>query len=64
MAKRIGVSTLMRVAHEMCKYIVLFSPLIQHAFPDNLVLQAALEAALLACQELEKELVKVQEAGH
>jgi len=63
MARRIGVPTLMRVAHQMCKYIVAFTPAIQRAYPSNSALLAALAAANAACGVLASELQEVREYG-
>lgn len=63
MAARTGVPTLSKVAHQLCKYVVLFSPTIQRAYPDNVTLQAALATALAACNALGEELEAVREYG-
>lgn len=56
MASRTGLPALKKVGSEMCRLIVKFAPVIQLAYPDSPALQAALAAALAACQELEKEI--------
>lgn len=63
MTQRIGVPALMRVARQMCKYIVLFTPAIQRTYPSNSALLAALAAANAACGVLASELQTVREYG-
>lgn len=63
MAKRIGFYTLGRLAQQMCKYIVKFTPAIRSVYPDNTLLLAALEAANVACAELEKQISLQAEPG-
>lgn len=60
---RTGAPTLHKVARQMCKYIVQFEPLLRKAYPDNVALQTALSAALVACSALDEELVAVLEPG-
>ncbi len=63
MAKRTGVSTLMNLAKHMCRAIVFFTPVIRLAYPGNVLLMAALDAANAACHVLEEELQNVIVAG-
>lgn len=63
MTSRTYVPTLIEIAQQMCKYIVIGAPIIRRLYPNNALLLAALDAALLACQELEKELQAVREIG-
>lgn len=63
MAKRLGVWSLRDVAHTMCRLITKFSPILRAAYPDNAALQAALSAAMAACEVLDAELAGVQEEG-
>lgn len=52
MAQRTGIPTLILVAHQMCKYIVKFTPIITTLYPENEVVLAALAAANTACAAL------------
>lgn len=63
MARRTGVPSMIGIAHELCRLITKFSPVIAALYPGNTALQAALAAALAACQVLEGELVAVRELG-
>jgi hypothetical protein len=63
MTQRTGVPTLINTASKMCKIILLFSPTIRRIYPDAVVLHLALETAMAACGELEKELEKVRAYG-
>lgn len=63
MARRTGVPALIGVAHELCRLITKFTPVIQAAYPSNTALLAALAAANAACSALESELVSVREFG-
>lgn len=47
----------------MCKYIVQFTPGIRAVYPDNTLLLAALEAALVACQELDAAIAAEETPG-
>lgn len=60
---RTGVPTLQRVAQELCKYIVRFTPIIRLAYPQNAAILAALDAALAACSVLDQELSAVRDIG-
>lgn len=61
--RRLGVWTLHKVARQMCKYIVQFTPLIRNAYPENTAILVALEAANIACAALEAELDPLLEIG-
>ncbi len=50
--QRIGFYSIRRYARLMCKYIVQFQPAIVAAFPDNALLHAALNTAMVACEAL------------
>jgi hypothetical protein len=63
MARRTGVYSLRKVAHEMCRLITKFTPVIIAVFPESTALHAALEAANSACALLDQELAEVQEVG-
>jgi len=63
MAQRIGFYSLRKVAREMCRLLTLFSPIIRNAYPNNATLQAALAAAMAACDELREEIDKVAPVG-
>ena len=63
MAKRTGVPTMIMVARDLCRLVVKFTPVIQNLYPANATLQAALAAALTACQALDAELSAVREIG-
>lgn len=63
MAQRTGLSTLHRVARELCRYIGLFTPIIQRLYGDNAALMAALSAANAACGVLVTEIGDVLEYG-
>lgn len=56
MVQRLGFYSLRRVAIEMCRLVVLFTPIIQNTYPNNAALQAALAAANVACEELRKQI--------
>lgn len=61
--RRIGFYSLRRTAHELCKYIVLFTPIIRRTYPNATVLLAALEAANIACAALSAAIDQVAEQG-
>lgn len=63
MASRTYVPSLLQVATLMCRLIGKASPVIAKLYPDNTALQAALAAALTACQVLSTELAKVRSYG-
>ena len=63
MARRTGVPSLMFVARRMCALIAKFTPVIQHLYPTNAALMAALAAANAACSVLHAELETVREYG-
>lgn len=61
--KKTGVPSLILVAHELCRLLSKFAPLIAALYPQNAALQAALAAASAACQTLEAQLLMVREYG-
>lgn len=63
MAQKIGFYTLDRLARQMCKYVVQFTPLIKASFPNSTALHAALEAANAACSVLSDEIRQVAAPG-
>ena len=63
MTRRTGVPSLISVAREMCRLILVFSPIIRRAYPSNTALHVALEAANAACDVLRQELEEVREFG-
>lgn len=52
MTKRTGLPSIVAVAHELCRLLVKFSPVIRRLYPENAILIAALDTALTACQAL------------
>jgi len=63
MARKIGFYSIRYHARLMCKYITQFSPLIQRAYPENVLLQTLLVAAMTACGELVAEIEATESAG-
>lgn len=63
MAKRTGVPSLISIAHELCRLITKFTPVITSLYPSNTALLAALAAANAACAALETELQAVRDIG-
>jgi len=63
MARRTGVPAMIKVAQEMCRLIVKFTPVIQTLYGSNAALMAALAAANAACAVLVGELAEVRELG-
>ena len=63
MTSRTGVPTLLRVAHQLCKYIVKFTPIIQRTYPTNTAILTALAAANTACAALGEELEAIRQYG-
>jgi hypothetical protein len=63
MTRRTGVPTLLKLAQEMCRLIVKFTPIIQALYGTNTALMAALAAANAACATLVEELAVVRELG-
>jgi hypothetical protein len=63
MARRTGVPSLMKVAERLCILIVKFTPVIQHLYPSNATLLAALATANAACSALHVELAAVRDYG-
>jgi hypothetical protein len=63
MARRTGVPALRHVAHELCRLIVKFTPVIQSVFPENTAILTALAAANAACSALDEQLAELQEVG-
>jgi len=53
--KRDGLRSIQRVARLLCRLIFVFTPVISRKFPNNPALLAALAAALVACEELERQ---------
>jgi len=62
-AGRTGVPSLIKVAKELCRLILLFGPVITRLYPDNSALHVAMSAASAACQTFHEELEKVKEIG-
>jgi len=52
--RRDGLRSIQRAARVLCRLIFIFSPVIARKFPNNAALLAALSAALVACEELER----------
>ncbi len=63
MAKRTGIPTLQKVAHQLCKYLSKYTTVITLLYPDNGTLLAAMAAAHTACAVLEQELALVRDYG-
>lgn len=63
MARRTGLPTLLKLAQEMCRLIVKFTPIIQTLYGGNTALMAALAAANAACAELVAETSAVIQPG-
>lgn len=63
MSQRLGIYTLTKLAHRMCKYVVQFTPALRAAFPENATLLLALETANAACAALGAELEAVATPG-
>lgn len=63
MAGRTGIPTLIKVARELCRLILLFGPIITRLYPDNSSLLVAMAAAQAACHTFHDELEKVKEIG-
>lgn len=61
--QRIGFYSIRKYARLMCKYIQLFEPVIRRAYPNNATLQAALTAAMTACNLLVEQIDEVAEQG-
>lgn len=54
-AKRNGLRSIRDFAQNVCKYVTFWTPVIRIAFPGNLALFAALNAANSACALLVEE---------
>jgi len=52
--KRDGLRSIQKAARVLCRLIFIFSPIISRKFSNNGALIAALAAALVACEELER----------
>jgi hypothetical protein len=63
MAQRNGIPTLIDVAHELCRLITKFTPVITTQFPTNDDLMTALALANAACAVLEVEARNVRIIG-
>lgn len=63
MAKRTYIPTLIAVTKRLCQVIALATPIIQRAYPENVLLQQALTTANVACAELNKQALEVREYG-
>lgn len=63
MARRTGVPTLLKLSDKLCRLLAKYTSVIVLLYPDNGPLQAALSAAIVACQTLSQELAKVREYG-
>lgn len=51
------------VARRLCLLITKFTPVIQHYYPSNTAILAALAAANAACEALRLELEEIREYG-
>ena len=58
MARRTGLPTAQHRAYLLCKILNKFQPVIVVAFPANPALQAAVSAAIAACEVLRLEIAK------
>jgi len=56
--RRDGLRSIQRAARLLCRLIFVFSPIIARKFPNNAALLAALGAALVACEELERRVTE------
>lgn len=56
--KRDGLFTLQKAARTICIVARWAAPVIQSKYPNNALLMAALQAAMVACQELDLEIEK------
>lgn len=56
MAPRSGLWSIRYFGLKMCRYIALFTPVIQRLYPNNGALLAALAAANAACEVLVQEI--------
>jgi hypothetical protein len=63
MAPRDGFYSLRKVSRELCRLIVAFEPTIRRLYPNNAALHLALDAAMLACQELHRQVDLQSEIG-
>ena len=63
MARRTGIPTTIKLAHKLCRAVVLFDPLIRKVTNNDPTVLAALAAALAACQLLVTELEAYLEPG-
>lgn len=63
MARKIGFYSIKKAAQEICKYVPLFTPIIQRLYPNNATLLAALATANAACAELVKEITLQETPG-
>lgn len=63
MAKRTGVPSLIHFTSKVCSLITDYGSVIKILYPNNTALHLALDAALVACAELNKELIEVRETG-
>lgn len=63
MARRTGISSINKIAKEMCRLVTTFTPIIQRIYPENVALLAALDAANAACALLVVESENALEFG-
>jgi len=63
MPRKIGFYSLRKTAKLLCRYLVIFTPIIKKYFPDSPNLHAALDAANVACSVLVDEINLVAEVG-
>lgn len=63
MARRIGFYSLRKTGHALCKYITLFGPVIQKAYPENLIIGGLLATAYAACSALIAEIETMETPG-
>lgn len=61
--RRTGLPSLDKIAREMCRLIVTFTPIIRSLYPENAALLAALAAANAACEALEEQISGVLQEG-
>jgi len=61
--RRDGLFSLERTARELCRLITKFAPVIARLYPENVALQAALSAAMAACEVLRAEVEDQQQPG-
>jgi len=63
MSRRTGIPTTISLAHQLCRAVVIFDPLIRKVTNNDPAVLAALAAAMAACQLLVTELETYLEQG-